>query len=283
MRYRRSDQRGFSLTEIMVAAAILVIVTAGTSTVFISQYRAYESQKMITDTEQVGRIALTTMAKQIRLARAGADPAASLTAACACRIAFQSSHSGPGVRTFLTADAVAGATMLTVQSTTGFTNGTTIFLTNWSTWASRTIDTVTGATTLTLNAALDPPFTAGLPRGSGVFPVLTTTFQFNPTTGQLLRNTQVLAENVRAMSFQYFDGSNAPLPLVDDGTPCDTQCLTGTERATVNAGADSLACADTAGNESSNGGKVNPDLNHGRNVSKLEGARRRRCRVRMIQ
>lgn len=243
-----NNERGLTLIELMIAATISVVATAGMGFIYQSQQGEFERQKMVSELDATGRLAVNHMAKRIRLARVGSDPTAALLTACACQISFDSNQRG--VYTFLpimTPDTPQGqTTTIQVTSTAGFAVGDRVSLTSWTvtpTWRARTIQAIgAGPPTLTLNPALNQSFPS-FPRGSGVFQTFTTTFALHLTQRQLLQNNSLaLASNARMNAngyppsgvalFRYFNQANTELVPPGTGT-CLTRCLTESDRTMV--------------------------------------------------
>ena len=71
-----AHHRGFSLIEMIVSVAILAFVVAGISAVLIKQSQASSAQNLQSDLEESGRLALLEIARAVRVAGYGIDPAA---------------------------------------------------------------------------------------------------------------------------------------------------------------------------------------------------------------
>lgn len=63
-----TDEKGFTLVELMVAIVIALIVTAAVSQLFINEKKLYISQNQIIDMQQDIRTSLTIMTSEIRMA-----------------------------------------------------------------------------------------------------------------------------------------------------------------------------------------------------------------------
>lgn len=71
LRYK-TDNRGFTIVELMVAIGIGAIVLAAVMTSFLSQHRSYLAQDDVVELQQNGRIAFDMLTRDIR--GAGYDP-----------------------------------------------------------------------------------------------------------------------------------------------------------------------------------------------------------------
>lgn len=68
MNYSNKKQTGLSLIEIQVALVIGLLLTAGAIQLFIGNQTTYRTEAALAQMQQVGRFALETMAKEIRMA-----------------------------------------------------------------------------------------------------------------------------------------------------------------------------------------------------------------------
>ena len=98
-RLYKSDTKGFTLLEVVIAIAITGIVLGAIYGVFASANKSYFTQDSVADTQQRARIALDFMVRDIRLA--GLDPsgnaAAGIEEATATKIRFTADNSMNGV------------------------------------------------------------------------------------------------------------------------------------------------------------------------------------------
>lgn len=229
MKRRENDQDGFSLIEVIITLSITSLILGAATLAFLSQSNHHESQRMVSSLNQAGRMAMTVLQGQIRLARAGADPETSLMDACACLIRFQGNQSG--TKTFLTT-ASAGPD-LPIESAAGYSVGETVFVTDWTRWVSRTLTQIqSNPPLLRINAPLPSSFS----RGSGVFQSALTTFELDPNNKKLSRNGQILVDHVLISEdkplFRYFKKDNAELLPAGSGT-CMEKCLVPSDRSQV--------------------------------------------------
>ncbi|MBI5187777.1 MAG: prepilin-type N-terminal cleavage/methylation domain-containing protein [Nitrospirae bacterium] len=133
--YLKTNQKGFTLLELLIAMAIGAIVMLAAYNVFISQQKSHKLQSELVDAEQNARAALDLLTREMRLAGAGVQ------------------------RAILTADVAAGASTLTVVSSTGFVGGEIInIVTAGTTGTSEAVNLADAFnpadpyTTLTLNS-----------------------------------------------------------------------------------------------------------------------------------
>jgi len=223
----------------MIAITIALLATGGAWMVYSSQQAEFARQRMVSELDLTARMAVNDMAKRLRLARVGSDPANAISVACAGRIIFQSNRRG--VYTFLKQASVINNATISVDSVAGFTVGDNVALTDWASWQTRTITGMNNAVnppTVTLSAALASVF----PGGSGVFQVLSTTLELDLAPKQLKSGALVLATNVKMNAngyppsgvalFRYFDQSNVEM-LPAAGATALTTCLTAGQRTMV--------------------------------------------------
>ncbi|RTZ96774.1 MAG: hypothetical protein DSY90_09615 [Deltaproteobacteria bacterium] len=91
-----SNNKGFTLIEVLIALGIAGVVLAAAYSIFMVQQNSYKRQEQITEMQQNLRAAMTFMAREIRMA--GADPlstgAASIISADSHTLRFSSDVSG---------------------------------------------------------------------------------------------------------------------------------------------------------------------------------------------
>lgn len=229
-----TNQAGVSIIEMMMGSMIALLAVAGITTAFLQQHRIHENQKMAASADQSIRTGISLMAKQIRLARAGADPGTAIFQACGCRLWFQSNRNGG--HSIMTSDS-AGPT-IPVESIAGFAIGNPVSITNWSLWESRVIAGVQASPpALTLDSA----FPATWAKGSVVFQNRSTLFDLDIAGKRLLMDGQLLAAQLKLDPnglfqgeplFRYFKEDNTE--LVPPGTgDCRTTCLGFSDRVVI--------------------------------------------------
>lgn len=75
LRERGRGERGFTLIEILISLAIMSIVTIAVYQLYISQYKTWISQDLVTEMQQNGRVAIDTMSRDLILSGYGMSPA----------------------------------------------------------------------------------------------------------------------------------------------------------------------------------------------------------------
>ncbi len=99
LRLYRSDSKGFTLVEVLIAITITGVVLGAIYNVFASANQTYFTQDSVADTQQRARIGLDFMVRDIRMA--GLDPMLTYTAgieeATATKIRFTADKNVDGV------------------------------------------------------------------------------------------------------------------------------------------------------------------------------------------
>lgn len=102
VRWRLADDRGYTLSELVVVMAILTIVVAPLSSLFVSALNTETDQRVRFDAQQQARIALDALRGEVHCAsaitQAGASPTVTLTLPTGC-------PSGAGSVTWCTVSA----------------------------------------------------------------------------------------------------------------------------------------------------------------------------------
>lgn len=75
LRERGRGEKGFTLIEILISLAIMSIVTIAVYQLYISQYKTWISQDLVTEMQQNGRVAIDTMSRDLILSGYGMSPA----------------------------------------------------------------------------------------------------------------------------------------------------------------------------------------------------------------
>ncbi len=231
-RTRLEDQRGFTPHEVLIAASTFLFILFAVYLVYEASRNTFARGEAKTDIQQNARMALSTMERELRMAGAGVPalscpgPLLRIVEARPRKIIFRVDLRN--VSTTLTAQANAGSSTLTVNTTSGIAANNTIYLTDGTTCAAKTVQTVAGVI-LTLTTTLATAYASG----SQVFRPKDVTF--NITGGQLTRDEvnpgaapsaspPVLAQKVKDQdTFKYYDTANAEItannPVVNpDGT-----------------------------------------------------------------
>ncbi len=138
----RTDGRGFTLIEILIAMSTFLIVLFAVYTSFESSQKTYAAGEQKADIQQTARIAMEMMSADLRLAGYGFPTGAgAVTVASPTDISFWADLNNAS--TVIVADAVAPTMTLTVQNATGIQVGNVIHLINGTVSEQRTVATVT--------------------------------------------------------------------------------------------------------------------------------------------
>jgi prepilin-type N-terminal cleavage/methylation domain-containing protein len=236
------NQRGLSITELMISIAIAGIVMGGLYNLFISQQKVLGIQDQGAEMHQAARAAMDFMVREFRMLGYGVPNASWDGCAAPCpptkitptptatSITFRGNQDA--TRTTLTNDhacvtyvggsniqCASGLTPLAVDSTSEFKLGDTIYVegqtfttspysTHWHT-ATVTAKTATSPPTLTISTGLNFEYV----RGSTVHVVKTVTYAFDTSEKQISRDGQPLAENINALTLSYvFEDTGTGLP-----------------------------------------------------------------------
>jgi len=246
----RKNQRGLSITELMIAIAIAGIVMGGLYNLFISQQKVLGIQDQGAEMHQAARAAMDFMVREFRMLGYGVPNSTWVDCAAPCpptkitptptatSITFRGNLDA--TRTTLANDhacvtyvggsniqCASGLIFLTVDSASGFDTNDIIYVegqtfttspysTHWHT------ATVTDLTPLTISAGLN--FQYG--RGSTVHVVKTVTYAFDTSGKQITRDGQPLAENIDQLTLSYDFEKNAsiwpPVWALPDDADADT-------------------------------------------------------------
>lgn len=204
------DQRGFSLTELMVSVAVLGLVMAAIVNVHMTGNTVVLTGENKAEAQQGAR-AILQMEEDLRLAGYGYPPgqpafvSASPTAVSVWADVANAS-------TTLSSAVTAGATTLSVVNGSGIQVGDTVYLISGGQWESRLVSSA-GAPTVTVSI----PATSSYQVGAQVGRPRTITYSWNGL-GTLLKNAgdgtgpQQFATGVQTLQLTYFDPSDTPIP-----------------------------------------------------------------------
>ncbi len=214
------DQRGFTPHEALIAAATFLFIVFAVYLVYEASRNTFARGEVKTDIQQNARMALSTMERELRMAGYGV-PALScpgtlprIVEARPRKIIFRADLRN--VSTTLTAAANAGASSLTVSTTSGIAVNNSIYTTDGTNCETHTVQTV-GATTLTIT----PNLTNAYAIGSQVSRPKDVTFTISG--GQLTRDEvnpgaapsaspPVLAQKVKDQdTFRYYNAANGEI------------------------------------------------------------------------
>jgi prepilin-type N-terminal cleavage/methylation domain-containing protein len=225
--------RGNSLMEVLVAILLLSLLMAAGYTSLFSQFRAYASQSMVSESLSDERTALRVMADQIWMAGYGVptastpSKAAELITATPTQLSFWSKSNA--VHTYLTANALKNATSVTVLSNTGLKVGTSVYITDTTNWYFGTVQSVTGT-----SATVTPALTYAFLAGSQLTPVEQVTFTL--VGNQLQRNGHRFIGNVTGLAFTYDSATLSAIRVITVQLTVQTRAAkpgTGTRVATT--------------------------------------------------
>jgi prepilin-type N-terminal cleavage/methylation domain-containing protein len=227
-------QRGYALTELLVAVAVAGIVGSGIVTLFQASMTQATHAASLEDAQSGARFGLDQMVRELQVAGAyysGAGGAGSaITTATPTTITFIGDVNADTVSGSTETTLVASTvTTLTVSSATGFDVYASaalndyVYVQNGSTREVRQIAAggVIGSV-ITLAAALTNTY----PNGSIVRSAEIITYNFNPATGTLTRQlgggtTDTLLTNVSSFGLTYFDAAGGGLAA----TPTDPSTI----------------------------------------------------------
>ena len=205
------NERGFSLTELLVSCGVLGMVLAAVGGVLATGSKVSQDGDSRAQAQQAARAGMI-MEEDLRLAGTGFPPAAlKVTAATPTSISFWADATGAS--TTLTANASVGDTTLNVVNGSGFTAGDTIYLINTDQFSTVTVGSASG-TVITINLPGVPvAYSQGVQVGRPklirfVWDSVSTLFKDSGTGAGL----QPLATGVTACTLTYFDANDAVIP-----------------------------------------------------------------------
>jgi prepilin-type N-terminal cleavage/methylation domain-containing protein len=200
------DQRGFTLTELLVASALMGIVLLATSALYINSNTLFITETNRAEAQQGGRAALMIQ-EDLRMIGTGVPAALpKITVATPTTITFVGDTRGAS--TLLTAAVAPGNTTFNVSTTAGIQMGDSINLINGATWQNFT---VSGTTPTTISVGVAS--TGSYPVGAQVGVPRTITYQWNSGTQTLMRDAGdgngllPLTTGVQNFALTYFDGN----------------------------------------------------------------------------
>lgn len=220
---RLKTEEGFTLAELLIVAAILGLVMAAIVGIYQMTQRSILFASAGEDAQVAARAVLDRLATDLRLINAGrSTTAGAITAASATSMTFRAdidndTLDGAGNEPTLSALVNTGATTVQLTSTGGFSAGELLTVADGPISETQSIIAVSG-NSVTLAAGLSTWY----PAGSVARSVETVTYTYTPTpTGGTLTQTagggppQILADNLQALQFTYWDGSTPPAPITD--------------------------------------------------------------------
>ena len=206
-RLRVSDQRGFTLTELLVTVAILGLIMSAVITVQLTSNTIFNAGEDQAVAQQAARAAML-MEEDLRLIGTGVPTGlAKITASSATSITFLGDLTGAS--TYLTVAAAPGNNTLTVANASGILAGDRIDIINGNQTEGFTVNSVAG-NVVTLNTPVVSTYAPGVPVGrykTVVCQFANGTLSKDAGTGAGL---QTLATGLQSVQFSYFDVSNNP-------------------------------------------------------------------------
>jgi prepilin-type N-terminal cleavage/methylation domain-containing protein len=174
---RAEPDRGYTLVELLVSMLLSAVVMSVAARDFGFSVRARQDLDLLVETQQGLRAAVGAITQELRQAGACLPTTGDFVALdgeddgtndrLTVRIGRVRSDNLVCIRTLVTADAVAGTSILTVEDSSGFTSGEWIYVRGTSgSGKSYRVLSVT-ASTLVVAGALDADYLAG----SGVFAI----------------------------------------------------------------------------------------------------------------
>jgi prepilin-type N-terminal cleavage/methylation domain-containing protein len=229
------DQRGFTLGELLITIAVLGMIMAAVLGVQMTSNTMFLRGENQAESQQAARAAML-LEEDLRMAGYGCPAlgctapgttAANCPAPAAGQLVINAANAScldfwadaVNASTTLSAAAAAGATTLTVASTTAISIGNTVYLVNGNTWESKAV-TATTATTLTVGA-----LTNAYPQGVLVGRPRRIVYAINTATGTLTKDAgdgngaQTLATGVTGLTFSYFNTAADAAITIAAGTP----------------------------------------------------------------
>jgi len=202
------DRQGFTLTELLVAMAIMGLVMAALVGVQVSGNTLVLTGENQAQAQQAARTAML-MEEDLRLVGYGYPPAlTAITAASQTSITFWADLNN--VSTTLSAALAAGGKTFTVAGGLGINPNDTIYLVNGSTSDALTVKTVVG-TTITVNTGPANAYPAAALVGRPLpvtYSWAGTTLSKDPGDGT---GSQALATGVQVQQFSYFDTTDTAI------------------------------------------------------------------------
>ena len=224
----RRDQRGYTLTELLITVAILGLVMAAVLAVQMTSNTMFLRGENQAEAQQGARAAML-MEEDLRMAgygcpALGCNAPATTAAGCPAPAAGQLMINAASAScvdfwadtlnasTTLTAAVAVGATALPVADARGIANTNTVYLNNGGTWESRTVTNSTNSAPGTLTVAA---LTNAYPQGVQVGRPRRIVYQFS---GSALskdagdgNGLQTLATGVQSLAFTFFNTLDAQI------------------------------------------------------------------------
>lgn len=152
------NNSGFTMTELLVAAVIGIVMMGLAISVFVSEENLLEDERDDTNVRGVGRFAIEVLAKELRLAGYGIHPSNAITSAQIGTITYRANTDDTSS---LISANVSSGTNVSLRNSNGFTGGDDVIIYSpIDTTVSanfRTIDSISG-NDLTLTSAINQSY-----------------------------------------------------------------------------------------------------------------------------
>lgn len=207
------DNRGFSLTELLVSCGVLGMVLAAVGGVLAKGVQVSQDGDSRAQAQQAARAGMV-MEEDLRLAGAGFPPAAiKITAATPTSVSFWADLTSAS--TTLTANASVSDTTLNVANASGFAAGDVIYLINTDQFSTVTVSSAAGTVIIIGPPGTPVAYSQGVQVGRPklvrfVWDNVSTVFKDAGTGAGL----QPLATGVTAFALTYFDVNDVAIPAV---------------------------------------------------------------------
>lgn len=211
-RLRRGISRegGYTLTELLIGVALMGLILAAVTQLFQVSMNVSARGNTTEEALAQARTPLTQIVHDLEQSGAAlASPTGFYTQATATSLTLAGDVDA--IETTLTAAASAGATSLTVASTSGLAIGKTLLVADGAIRENRTITGISGST-VTVNSALSSSY----PVGASVRAVESVTYTLSSTTLNRSQDggaANAMADNLSTFAFVYQDGSTPPVVL----------------------------------------------------------------------
>jgi prepilin-type N-terminal cleavage/methylation domain-containing protein len=206
------DERGFTLTELLVGIAILGMVMAAVTTVQLTSNTLFMSGENQAEVQQTARTAML-MEEEMRLIGYGVPTGQPrITAASATALTFSGDLFNASSR--LAADVTSGSNTFTVDPGHGIASGDSVYLINGDQFQPLTVSGVAGNS---VTVSTPGGVTAAYPLGIQVGRPRTITYTYTAGTRTLTKNAgdgagaQTLATGVSAFQLRYFDATDTEI------------------------------------------------------------------------
>lgn len=204
------------MIEFMIATATSLVIIAGLYNVYIFQDRTLDQQDRLMKADQNARFAMDMLTDELRHLGLGIpEGIARITAADYQSITFLVNFNNVSAK--LTGQAVSGAATLTVDNTSGFASGQTIYISDGLVAESKVLASNPAG-------AIDLPSGLGsfFPTGSSVNVADTVAISYDGANFRIKRQLNAdpavtLASGVDYMQFKYYDANGNELGAI--GTP----------------------------------------------------------------